>query len=38
MVLIIIVTGVYKPAYNWGGPTLYSQVLMNVLEGAYLAA
>jgi hypothetical protein len=23
MVLITIVTGAYKPTYNWGGPTLY---------------
>ena len=23
MILITIVHGVYKPTYNWGGPTLY---------------
>ena len=29
MVLITIVNGVYKPAYNWGGPHVYS-ILFNL--------
>ena len=28
MVLITIVTGVYKPTYNWGGTTLYDDDMM----------
>ena len=36
MVLIIIVTGAYKPTYNWGGPHCWSVVPVSVLTASRL--